>query len=119
MIEFLLSLIPVCLGIWGIHILFQEEHLLEIAGDWMDEHWNQVINKPLWACPICMSSWWGIVGFFAIRFFFGVDLPFKQLIPFLFCLCGLNTIILNLTSKKRIIQEFDTEAFRQLFDIHK
>jgi hypothetical protein len=117
MIQFLLSLLPVSLGIWAIHILFQEDQLLEKAGDWMDEHWPEKINKPLWACPICMSSVWGLIGFFALDYFFNVHHGIKLLIPFILCLCGLNTIILNLTSKKRIIQEFEPEAFRQLYDL--
>lgn len=118
MIEFLISLLPVSLGIWAIHILFQPEHLLEKAGEWLDEKLGKW-SKPIAMCPICMSSVWGSIGFFAIRYFFGVDLPIKQIIPFVFCLCGLNTIISKLVSKHRIIEEFDTEAFRQLFDLHE
>lgn len=118
MIEFLISLIPVSLGIWGVHILFQPEHLLEKQGDLLDRKLGKWA-KPIALCPICMSSTWGTIGFFAIRFFFGVDLPFKQYIPFVFCLCGLQTIISKAVSKYRIIEEFDTEAFRQLFDLHE
>lgn len=111
MIQFLISLIPVCLGIWGLHILFQEGHLLDIVGDklrgtYEDEGtWREHWTKPIFDCPICMSSIWGIIGFFAIRYFFNVDLPIKQIVPFLFCLCGLNTIISKLTSKERVITE--------------
>lgn len=105
---FLLSLLPVCLWIWGIYILFQEDQLLHrpfgkaitLA---LGEYWS----KPLINCPICMSSFWGIIGFFSIRFFFNVDLPIKQAFPFIFCLCGLNTIISKLVSKERIIVEDD------------
>lgn len=117
MTTFLLSLLPVSLGIWCIHILFQEGHLLEKVGDWMDEHWPEKVNKPLWACPICMSSVWGFIGFFALDFLFGVHHDIKLLIPFIFCLCGLNTIILKLTSHDRILKEIDKEAFRQLWDL--
>ena len=103
MIQFLTSLIPVSLGIWAIHILFQEDHLLEVPGQWITSRLGEYWSKPLINCPICQSSLWGIIGFFSIRYFFGVDLPFKQLIPFIFCLCGLNTIISKLVSKERII----------------
>lgn len=105
MTTFLISLIPVCLGIWAIHTLFQEGHLFEKAGDWMESHWPEKVNKPLWMCPICQSSIWGLIGFFAIRYFFGVDLPLKQLIPFIFCLCGMNTLLSKLTTKERVIVE--------------
>lgn len=103
MSQFLISIIPVSLGIWAIHILFQEDHLLEKAGDWIENKVGEKWSKPLVHCPICMSSFWGIIGFFAIRFFFNVDLPLKQIVPFVFCLCGLNTIISKLTTKERII----------------
>lgn len=105
MITFLISILPVSLGIWAIHILFQENHLFEKPGDWIEEKLGEKWSKPVVHCPICMSSVWGIIGFFAIRYFFGVDLPLKQLIPFVFCLCGLNTIISKLTNKERVIVE--------------
>lgn len=103
MINFLLSLIPVCLGIWSIHILFQEGHLLEKQGQWLYEKLGDKWSKPVAHCAICMSSLYGLIGFFAIRYFFNVDLPLKQLIPFILNLAGLNTIISKLTTKERII----------------
>lgn len=117
MIDFLLCLVIVSLGIWGIHILFQEDHLLENVGDWLDENLPIYVNKPLWACPICMSSFWGTIGFVVVQFLFKVELSLWFYGPFIFCLCGFNTLLVNLTSKKRIIQELETDAFRQLFDI--
>ena len=102
MIDFIVALMPVALGIWGIHMLFQNEMILEKQGDWIEEKFGKW-SKPLVHCPPCMSSVWGLIGFFAIRYFFNVDLPFKQLIPFIFCLCGLNTIISKLVNKERII----------------
>lgn len=115
---FIISLVPVCLGIWAIHILFQENHLLEEQGDWLEETLGKW-SKPIAMCPICMSSLWGFIGFFAIDYFFDVHHHIKLLVPFIFCLCGLNTIISKLVSKHRIIEEFDSEAFRQLYDLTK
>lgn len=117
MTTFLLSLLPVSLCIWCINTLFQEGHLLEKAGEWMENNWPEKLNKPLWACPICQSSVWGLIGFFALDYFFGVHHEIKLLIPFIFCLCGLNTIISKLTSHDRILKEIDSEAFRQLYDL--
>lgn len=105
MTTFLTSLIPVCLGIWAIYIIFQKDQIFEKAGDWLKEKLGDYWSKPVAMCPICMSSVWGLIGFFAIRFFFNVDLPYKQIIPFIFCLCGLNTIISKLVTKERIIVE--------------
>jgi hypothetical protein len=103
MIEFLTSLIPVCLTIWGVHILFQEDHLLEKPGDWITLKLGEYWSKPLINCPICMSSFHGLIGFLAIKLFFNIDLPYKQIFPFIFCLCGLNTLLSKLTTKERII----------------
>jgi hypothetical protein len=103
MVIFLISLIPVCLSIWCVHILFQEDHLLEKPGDWIRGKVGEYWSKPLFDCSICMSSVYGLIGFFAIRFFFNVDLPYKQLIPFIFSLCGMNVLLSKLTSKERII----------------
>jgi len=103
MTTFLLSLLPVSLGIWAIHIIFQKDQIFEKQGKWITEKLGEYWSKPLINCSICMSSVWGLIGFFAIRFFFNVDLPYKQIVPFVFCLCGLNTIISKLVSKERII----------------
>jgi len=103
MTTFLLSLIPVSLGIWCIHILFQEDMILEKHGKSITNRVGEYWAKPLINCPVCMSSVWGVIGFFSIRYFFNVDLPMKQIIPFVFCLCGLNTIISKLVSKERVI----------------
>lgn len=98
-----MSLIPVGLTIWCIHILFQEGHLLYKQGKLITATLGEYWSKPLINCPICMSSFWGTIGFFALDYVFGVHLPWRQFIPFIFSLCGLNTIISKLTSKERII----------------
>lgn len=103
MITFLLSLLPVCFGIWSIHILFQKDQIFEKAGEWITKKLGEYWSKPVINCTNCMSSLWGMIGFFAIRYFFNVDLPLRQLVPFIFCLCGLNVIINKLISKERII----------------
>jgi cadmium resistance protein CadD (predicted permease) len=103
MIHFLLSLLPVSLGIWAIFILFQKDQLLEKQGEWIKTKLGEKWSKPVVHCPVCMSSLWGLIGFFAIRYFFGVELPWRQLIPFIFCLCGLNTLLSKLTTKERVI----------------
>src|SRR6187455_3310443 len=97
------ALIYVALGIWAIHIIFQKDMIFEKQGDWIEKKVGEYWSKPLVHCPICMSSVWGTIGFFAIRYFFNIDLPLKQFLPFIFCLCGLNTIISKLINKERII----------------
>ena len=114
MVEFLISLLPTCLIIWAIHILFQEEHLLGKVGTFFrgprseddeEETLREYLMRPIFDCPICMSSVWGTIGFFALDYFFGVHLPYKLLIPYVLALCGLNTILVKFTTKERIIVE--------------
>lgn len=78
---------------------------MQKIGDWITENIGEYLSKPIINCPICMSSFWGIIGFHALDYFFGVHLPYKLLIPYVFCLCGLNTLLSKLTTKERIIIE--------------
>lgn len=117
MIEFLLSLLPVSLGIWCIHILFQEDQIFEKAGEWMDDHWSIWINKPLWGCPICMSSLWGTIGFIVLPFFFNVELPGRQFLPFIFCQCGLNVLLNGISTRNRILKDIDDEAYLKILNL--
>lgn len=104
MTTFLLSLVPASLFIYAVNILFQDDHLLEKRGEWARNNWPEWVTKPLFDCAICMSSIWGSAWFF-IGLVIGFDLmlPIKLWIPYVFCLCGLNTIINKLTSKERVI----------------
>ncbi len=99
MTTFILSLIPASLFIYAVHILFQEDHLLEKWGDLITEKLGDKWSKPVINCPICMSSIWGLLCFAEISYVFGVHLPIRQLIPYIMCLCGLNYIINKLISK--------------------
>lgn len=110
MIDFVFYLFTTSAAIWGFHILFQEGHIFEKFAEWFIEsdEGNQKkrawIAKPLFDCPICMSSIHGLLWFFiGLPVFFHDALPIRLLIPFLLCLCGLNTVIAKLTTKERII----------------
>jgi hypothetical protein len=117
MTTFLISLLPVSLGIWCIHILFEEDQIFEKAGDWMEKNWPVWINKPLWGCPICMSSIWGTIGFFAIDFLFGIHHDLKLWIPFVFCQCGLNVLLNGVSSRNRIIKDIDDQAYLKIINL--
>ena len=104
MTTFLLSLIPASLFIYGVNILFQEDHLLEKQGEWMRNRWPEYVTKPLFDCAICQSSVWGTLWFFlGLTIGFEIVMPIKLWIPYVFSLCGMNTIINKLTSKERVI----------------
>lgn len=103
---FLLSIIPASLFIYGFNILFQEGHLLEKQGEWITNKVGERWAKPLINCPICMSSIFGTLIFFlGLPISFDIHMPLKMWIPFVFCLCGFNTIVNKLTSKERVIIE--------------
>lgn len=106
MTDFLLYILIVSAWIWGFNVLFEENNIFEKAGDWMDENLPIWINKPTWQCPVCMASAHGLLWFFiGLPLCFHDALPIRQLIPFLICLCGVNYILVKLTSKERKIIE--------------
>lgn len=113
--DFVFYLFVTTTAIWGFHILFQDGHFLEglakwfVEGETEDRYYGPnkrraMIAKPLFDCPICMSSLHGILWFFiGLPLFFNDALSIRLLIPFLLCLCGINTIISKLTTKERVI----------------
>lgn len=104
MIQFLTSLLPASLFIYGLNIIFQDGHVFEKQGEWMRNKWPEYVTKPLFDCAICQSSVWGTFWFFiGLQLGFDVHLHIKLWIPYVFCLAGLNTIINKLTSKERVI----------------
>jgi len=63
------------------------------------------LMKPIFDCPVCMSSVWGAIGFFYMQHEFATYMPPDRVFLFMICLCGLNTIITKLVSKERVILE--------------
>jgi hypothetical protein len=104
MTEFILYVVIASAWIWGFNALFQEGHVFEKAGDWMDDNLPWWVNKPIWSCAACQSSVHGLLWFFiGLPLCFHDALPIRMLIPFLICLCGVNFVIIKLTTKERII----------------
>lgn len=106
MIQFLISLIPTSLFIYGFHIIFQDGHVFEKQGEWITNKIGEKWSKPLINCSICMASFWGTWGYFVgLPNLFGTEIYLKLWIPYVFCIAGLNLIINKLTSKERVITE--------------
>lgn len=104
MIEFLISLLPTSLFIYGLNIIFQDGHVFEKQGEWITDKLGDKWSKPVINCSICMSSVYGTLWFFiGLQLGFDVHMHIKLWIPYVFCLAGLNTIINKLTSKERVI----------------
>ena len=77
------------LGCLGVHCLTREGMLFEEIANIIRHYIGDFWSKPLFDCPPCMASVWGISGWF----YFAPDL---HLIPYLLVLCGLNALISKL-----------------------
>jgi len=97
MIEFL---ILNSFWIYGVNCLFSEDYILEKWGDWMEENLPKWIYKPTVGCASCMASFHGTAGYFIF-----VNEGFLIWPIYCVCLCGLNFVIIKLTTKERIIVE--------------
>lgn len=84
--------------IQGVNCLFSEGHLLEKAGDWVDEHLPEWIYKPTIGCPMCMSSIHGTLWYLLM-----INRDWILWPAFCICLCGVNYVISKLTNKERKI----------------
>lgn len=87
MIDFISLLILNALFIWGINCLFNEGFILNGVGKLIERTIGTTASKPLFLCPPCMSSVYGVIGFWL---YFGLS---WLIIPYVICLCGLNYII--------------------------
>jgi hypothetical protein len=84
--------------IWGIHGLFNPDDnlLLSGAGGLLERTLGTTLCKPLFLCPPCMASFWGIV--FGL-IYFGFKL---KVFLFIICLLGINYAI-----KKAVYPEYE------------
>lgn len=106
MIDFVFYIFIAVGWIWAVHCLFSEDHIFEKAGEWIYDNMPEWVYKPTVGCAACMSSVHGLLWFFiGLPLCFHDALPIRQLIPFVMVLCGVNYIIIKLTSKERIIKD--------------
>lgn len=93
MVEISLILVFNALFIFGVKVLFEEGNLLGKTGVFFERVIGTFWAKPLFLCPPCQSSVWGTIGFFLF-----VNLPFYYWPLYCICLCGLNFILVRITS---------------------
>lgn len=83
----------ICLGlinslfIWGIHCSFSDGFIFHGVGKVMERTIGTTLCKPLFGCPPCQSSVYGIAGYWL---YFGLS---WLMIPYVICLCGFNYVI--------------------------
>ena len=88
MIDFWLRMsvaVPLIIGVWT---LFGKGMLLGWLGDIWDRRLPEVLQKPLYSCPPCMSSVWGSAVWFLLGGGFEV-----MWTVFCLALCGILKLI--------------------------
>ena len=61
MIIYIIHIAYCALGIMGVHFAFKPNELFGRASDWLQDRLPLWLVKPLFLCPMCMASFWGIV----------------------------------------------------------
>ena len=92
-ISFFAALFLGSLWCFGVYAVFDNNHLLGHAGNWIEKHTSENFIRPLFGCPPCMASAHGTIIGLCL---FGFSLT---IIPYVVMLCGLNFIIKNLIFK--------------------
>lgn len=92
--------------IQGLNFLFKRGQLLGFIPDLYDRYLgtNQFfvkLGKPLFYCTPCMSSLWGVVGFFVTNF------AWYYYPVWAICLCGANVIISKTKISEALILLFN------------
>jgi len=97
MIELLLFALISSLIITCIHVLFWDGMLLGSIRANMDDFLPYFWQKPVYACVICMASFWGLT-IYGVSLINGFELghPLLMLVPYLLLVCGINTLISGL-----------------------
>lgn len=82
------QLIIVTAWIWGVKAVFTDPFILHKQGEWLDKKLPSWIRKPLFRCPVCMSSVWGTY------FYFYFDhAGIMDWIIFVFALAGISYLL--------------------------
>ena len=78
------------LFIWGVHAIFEYPFIFWRQGEWLDRYIPKMIRKPLYRCPVCMSSIWG-----TYFFLYSDQSGIMNWIVFVFAVCGVNFLIVE------------------------
>ena len=73
----------------GVHCLTREGMLMYNVADYIRSKVGEFICKPLFDCPPCMASVWGLLGWFYLE-------PGLAIVPYMLVLCGVNALISKL-----------------------
>lgn len=80
-----------CMFIFGLHCLLRPGYIFGFFGEVLDALLPEWVSKPLFMCPPCMASIYGISSYVML-----VHRSVGECFVFVICLAGLNYIMVNL-----------------------
>lgn len=91
----MVSLIKISLIITSIHVCMGDGMILQevririqnVLDKYCTPNLSKNIQKPLFSCLICMSSFWGFIGCVYFK------IPMNHCVESILIVCGVNTII--------------------------
>lgn len=96
--QFLFNIIITSLFCLGVYKAFEEGMVFGWLDKWLYEALKPVkldwVLKPLTSCPPCMGSFWGLFAFHACYGLFD-----WSVIPFIFCVSGLNWLLSSIEER--------------------
>lgn len=83
------AFITTVLVIWGIHCVLSPRFVFGWIGEKIKSTVGEYWSKPIYSCPACMSSIYGVLAsiYFRVNF---LDAPL-----FILAVCGLNFILIE------------------------
>ena len=98
MIELIIYAVPSVLWIWAFWYIGENGPILDKVFGLIDRVVQKYpglsfFTKPLYDCPVCMSSVHGAGWFFALRELGFHDLELIFLFPYVMFVCGINVLI--------------------------
>jgi hypothetical protein len=84
-----LAIVLNSLACLGVQCLTREGMLMYKVADYISSKVGEFICKPLFDCPPCMASVWGLLGWFYLE-------PGLAILPYMLVLCGVNALISKL-----------------------
>lgn len=88
-------IIIIALIVFAIWYSMQEGEIFGGLGRWFENHLPEAIHKPVFACHICMTPWYGTGLYFLIPL-----LP--EWIPVVIAAMGVNAMLTKLWAKEEI-----------------
>lgn len=85
----------IALIVYAIYYSMQEGEIFGAMGKWFENNLPEAIHKPVFACHICMTAWYGTGLYFLLPL-----LP--EWIPIVLAAMGLNAILSKLFPKEEI-----------------